>query len=95
MRRSAAVRSSRLRVPQTPQQTGVVVFDIMPTSAANGVLFPMDVLLSIDGQPIGNDGVAERASVIATLVVKWSHGHVRAHNPHTRYAPPATFCIPP
>ena len=29
----------------------------LPTSAANGVLFPMDVLLAIDGQPIGNDGV--------------------------------------
>jgi S1-C subfamily serine protease len=46
----------RAYLQMTPEQTGVVVFDLMPTSAANGLLFPMDVLMEIDGQPIGNDG---------------------------------------
>jgi S1-C subfamily serine protease len=42
-----------------PSATGVLVLDTMAGSAAAGVLRAGDILLSIDGKPIGNDGTIE------------------------------------
>jgi hypothetical protein len=36
--------------------TGVMIHDVPPTAAAHGFLAPDDVLLSVDGVPIANDG---------------------------------------
>jgi hypothetical protein len=39
-----------------PGETGVLVNTVYPDSAARGILATQDVLLTIDGQPIENDG---------------------------------------
>ena len=50
---NAALRAD-LGMP--PGSTGVVVVFVDPFGAANGLLKPRDVLLSIDGNPIADDG---------------------------------------
>jgi len=42
-----------------PSETGVLIRDTMAGSAAAGVLQAGDILLSIDGKPIGTDGTIE------------------------------------
>ncbi len=42
-----------------PSETGVLILDTMAGSAAAEVLRAGDILLSIDGKPIGNDGTIE------------------------------------
>lgn len=42
-----------------PDQSGVLVKTVFPGSAAEGKLLPDDVLLSIDGLQVGNDGTVE------------------------------------
>jgi hypothetical protein len=42
-----------------PSETGVLILDTMVGSAASGVLRAGDILLSIDGKPIGTDGTIE------------------------------------
>jgi len=46
----------RARVGMSPEQTGVLVSRLEFGGAAWGLLFPGDVLLSVDGHPIANNG---------------------------------------
>ena len=47
----------RFRMP--PGQSGVLVLDILPTSAALGTVLPEDVLISVAGHAVGNDATIE------------------------------------
>lgn len=39
--------------------------------ALDELLFPMDVLMEIDGQPIGNDGARTRFNAYEALLALW------------------------
>lgn len=41
------------------RQTGVLVLNVLPGAPAEGVVKPGDVILSIDGQPVADDGTIE------------------------------------
>jgi S1-C subfamily serine protease len=43
----------------TAKQTGVLINDIYPDSPAEGVLKPGDIILSVDGKAVENDGTIE------------------------------------
>lgn len=49
----------RRKYDMTPQQTGVLVNNIYPDSPAEGILETEDIILSIDGKPVENDGTIE------------------------------------
>lgn len=47
------------RCGMSGDQTGMLITHVLPGSAAEGTLVPGDVLLSIDGNPIADDGTVE------------------------------------
>ena len=101
--RNEALRRS-LALPG--QKTGVVVYRIDPFGAGKGYLQPRDVLLSVDGHPIANDGTVlfDREQVVFAELLErkqwgdsisfqvWRDGAERTVNlPLTNPADPYVF----
>ena len=64
------------------KQSGVRVFDIAPLSNAAKVLQENDILLSIDGHPIGNDGTIVLQDGIRTLFTYYTDMKQLGDNVH-------------
>ncbi len=52
-------RDLRSFYQMTPDQTGVLVTQVVPHAPSDGILQPGDVLLKIDNYPVANDGTVE------------------------------------
>jgi S1-C subfamily serine protease len=57
----------RRRYGMVPEQTGLLITDIADGSASDGILKPGDVLLSVKGQPVADDGTIELRAKERTL----------------------------
>lgn len=66
------------------EQSGVRVFDIAPLSNAAKILRENDILLSIDGHPIGNDGTIVLQDGIRTLFTYYTDMKQLGDNVHLK-----------
>jgi len=70
-----------LGMTNTKTQSGVMIKEMAPTSAAKDLLYPNDVIMEVDGIPVANDGKVpfrpgERVSLLCYLQTKFKGDYV-------------------
>ncbi len=68
-------RDMRRKYRMKDRQSGTLVIEVLPASSAEGILLEGDVLLSIDGYDIANDGTVEFRSRERTSLAYTIHSH--------------------